>query len=57
MKKENQMRAKLITHTVANELKGARCEDDDLATMDKQFDKIWQAVYGYSPTNLPSQWS
>lgn len=40
-----------------NEFNGARYQEDDLATMDKQFDDIWQETYGYHPKNLPDYWS
>lgn len=53
----NQVRAKLCSRSVVNELNGARYQDDDLAIMDVQFDLIWEEAYGYHPKNLPDYWS
>lgn len=53
----NQVRAKLCSRSVVNELNGARYQEDDLAIMDVQFDLIWEESYGYHPKSLPDYWS
>ena len=45
----NQIRAKLCSRSVANEHNGARYENDDIGSMNVQFDLIWEEIYGYHP--------